>query len=148
MVLGQLHLQTALLGSGPLGEDVQDQAAAVDDLDAQQLGQYTNLRRRQVVVEDHHGGLLVVHHALDLLHLALADEAVGIGLLPALQDDARRVAARRVHQLRELHQALLVGAVLAQHRRAQAHQHGVIPGFLVVFQSFTFHNTLGQKNKK
>ena len=144
LVLGQLHLQAALLGSGPLGEDVQDQAAAVNDLHAQQLGQDADLRRRQVVIEDHHGGLLVVHHALDLLHLALADEAVGVRLLPALQDDARRVAARRVHQLRQLHQALLVGAVVAQYRRAQAHQHGVVTGFLAIFQSFAFHITLGQ----
>ena len=58
--------------------------------------------------------------------------------------NARRVAARRVHQLRQLHQALLVGAVVAQYRRAQTHQHGVVTGFLAIFQSFAFHSTLGQ----
>ena len=37
-----------------------------------------------------------------------------------------------------------VGAVIAQYRRAQTHQHGVVTGFLAIFQSFAFHITLGQ----
>ena len=39
-VLGQLHLQAALLGFCPLSENIQDQAAAVQHLNAQQLRQH------------------------------------------------------------------------------------------------------------
>ena len=141
LVLRQLHLQAALLRPGALGEDVQYQAASVQHLHAAQLRQHPHLRRGQIVVEDHHGGLAVFHHALDLLHLALADEAVGVGLLAALQYHAHGLAARRLHQRAELRQALLVGAVRAQHRGLQAHQHRVVPrAVLILFNGFSFHN--------
>ena len=116
LILGQFHLQAALLRPRPLGEDIQDQAAAVNDLHTQQLRQHTDLGGRQLIVEDHHGGLFIFHHAPDLLHLPLADEAVGVRLLPGLQYHARRLAACGLHQFRQLHQALLVGAVLPQYR--------------------------------
>ena len=48
--LGQLHLEAALVGLGVLGEDVQDQAAAVEDLDLEQLLQGALLIGRQLVV--------------------------------------------------------------------------------------------------
>ena len=53
-LLGQFHLELALAGAGPLGEDVQDQHGAVQHrgitgvLDVAQLG------RGQLVVKDHH----------------------------------------------------------------------------------------------
>ena len=140
LVLRQLHLQAALLRLGPLGEDVQNEAAAVQHLHAAKLRQYTYLGGRQVVVEDDHGGVAVVHHAPDLLHLALADKAVGVGLLPALKDRPHRLAAGRLHQRAQLRQALLVGAVRAQHRGAQTHQHRVIPLVLLIFlDGLSFH---------
>ena len=140
LVLGQLHLQATLLRPGTLGEDVQDQAAAVQHLHAAQLRQDTDLGRGQVVVEDDHGGLAVLHHALDLLHLALADEAVGVGLFAALQDHAHALRAGSLHQRGQLGQALLIGAVAAQHRGLQAHQHRIVPHALfVLFDGLSFH---------
>ena len=140
LVLCQLHLQAALLGFGTLGEDVQNEAAAIQHLHAAKLRQHPDLGGRQVVVEDDHGGVAVFHHALDLLHLALADKAVGVGLLPALQDGAHRLAAGRLHQRAQLRQTLLVGAVRAQHRGAQPHQHRIIPLLLLVlFNGLSFH---------
>lgn len=97
LVLRQLHLQAALLRPGALGEDVQYQAASVQHLHAAQFREHPHLRRGQIVVEDHHGGLTVLHHALDLLHFSLADEAMGVGLLPALQDHTHGLTARRLH---------------------------------------------------
>ena len=131
LVLRQLHLEPALLGLGPLGEDVQDQAAAVQHLDAQQICQHPLLGGGQVVVEDDHGGLLLLHHAADLLHLALADEAVGVRLVPALQDHAHGLAPGGVHQGGQLRQALLVGTVVSQHRGPQAHQHRIVALFFL-----------------
>lgn len=57
LILSQLHLQPALPGPGPLGEDIQDQAAAVQHLHAGHLRQHPQLGGRQVVVENHHGGV-------------------------------------------------------------------------------------------
>ncbi len=51
-MLGQLHLQTALVGTGPPGEDVQYQRGAVDDLDAEGFFQVLLLGRRKLVIQD------------------------------------------------------------------------------------------------
>ena len=131
LILSQLHLQAALTGAGPLGENVQDQAAAVQHLDPGHLCQHPQLGGGQVVVEDDHGGLLLLHHAADLLHLALADEAVGVQLVPALQDHAHGLASGGVHQGGQLRQALLVSAVVSQHRGPQAHQHRIVALFFL-----------------
>ena len=50
--LGQLDLQPGLRRAGPGGEDVEDQLAAVEDLDAGRLFQVADLGRGEVVVED------------------------------------------------------------------------------------------------
>ena len=140
LILGQLHLQTALFRLGPLGKNIEDQAAAVDDLHAGHLRQHTDLGGAQVIIEDHHGGMFLLHHAPDFLHLPLADKAVGIGFLTALQDHAHHRAAGRVHQRRQLLHALLIGIVLAQNAAAQAHQHRVIS--FLFFRHFQFHKIL------
>ena len=140
LVLGQLHLQAALLGLGPLGKDVQDQAAAVQHLYSGHLRQHPDLGGREVVVEDDHGGLFLLHHAPYLLHLALSDEAVGIRLLPALQNGADGLPSGGLYQSRQLRQTLLVCVILPQHRGAQPHQHRIVSLiFPVFFQSSAFH---------
>ena len=142
LVLRQLHLQAALLRPRPLGEDVEDQAAAVEHLHARQLRQHAHLRGREVVVEDDHRGVLLLHHILHLGDLALADEAVRVGLFAALEDRPHHAAARGIDQRGQLGKALLVGAVLVQHGRAQAHQHRVVAlffQFLCLLQCFPFH---------
>ena len=136
LILGQLHLQAALTGAGPLGEDVQDQAAAVQHLHAGHLRQHPQLGGRQVVVENHHGGVFLLDHAADLLHLALADKAVRVRLVPALQDGAHSLTPGGIHQGGKLRQALLVGAVIAQHRGPQAHQHRIVALFFLYDRLF------------
>ena len=44
MILGQFHLEPALPGLSPLGKNIQNQPAAVQHLDAQQLGENPHLR--------------------------------------------------------------------------------------------------------
>ena len=70
--LGQLHLEAPLVGPGVLGEDVEDQAAPVDDLDLEELLEGALLARRQLVVgdEDAEAGLRLRRE--QLLGLALA----------------------------------------------------------------------------
>ena len=122
MVLGQLHLEPSLPGPGPLGEDVQNQPAPVQDLDPQQLRQYPELGGGEVVVEDDHGGLGVFAVELYLGALTLADEGPGVRGVPVLQDDAYSLPAGGFHQGGELIQRVLVRVLVPlQHRGVQAH---------------------------
>ena len=92
--LGQFDLQAGLDGAGPAGEDVEDQLAAVEDLDLGRLFQIADLGRRQIVVEDDHVGIVGLDLLLQLFELALADVGAGIDVL-ALLDNARRRRRRR-----------------------------------------------------
>ena len=117
LILSQLHLEAALLGPGPLGENVQDQGAPVQDLDPQQLGQHPHLGGGQVVVEDHHGGAGILAVELGLRHLALADEGAGVRRGAVLQHHAHGLRPGGLHQGAELLQCGFVGILLFfQHR--------------------------------
>ena len=48
---GQFNLQLALAGAGPAGEDLEDQARPVDDLDLPGFFQIALLNRRQGVID-------------------------------------------------------------------------------------------------
>ena len=56
--LGEFDLGLALLGAGVLGEDVEDQRGAVDDLDLDDLLQLLQLAGGQLAVADHRVGAL------------------------------------------------------------------------------------------
>ena len=128
-ILGQFHLQAAFLGLGPLGENVQDQAAAVQHLDSQQLRQHSLLGGGQVIIENHHvrPGIFAVE--LDLRHLALTDEGAGVRRWPVLQNDAHGLTPGSFHQVGQLLHALFRGAVLLEDRGIQPHQHHVVSNF-------------------
>ena len=51
LVLRELDLELALARARPLGEDVEDEAGAVEDLDAQLLREHPQLRGRELVIE-------------------------------------------------------------------------------------------------
>ena len=131
LVLRQLHLEPALLGLGPLGEDVQDQAAAVQYLDPQHLGEHPLLGGGQVIVKDHHVRPGILAEELHLRRLALADEAAGIRGVPVLQNGAQGLAPGGLHQGSQLCHALLVGVLLPlQDRGVETHQHDFIANFI------------------
>ena len=71
---GELHLQASLASPRPAGENLQDQAGAVDDLDLPGLLEVALLDRRQGVVDDGDGGLRQFDDQPDLLDLALAEQ--------------------------------------------------------------------------
>ena len=72
--LGQFDLEFAGLAAGVLGEDVQNQLAAVDHLACQVAFQVALLGGRQIVVEDDHPCVEFLPAAFDLGDLARADE--------------------------------------------------------------------------
>ena len=102
--LGELDLEPALVGLGVEGEDVEDQPAAVDDLDVEQLLERALLGRRQLVVGDEHVEAGLALGRDELLRLALADVPVRVDVAPVLPlgaDDLGTRGRRQVGQLGE-----------------------------------------------
>ena len=79
MILRKLYLKAALFCLRPLGEDIENEAAAIEHLHAEFFAQNAHLRGREVVVENDHRRLLRLYQLADLVHLTLADEGVWIG---------------------------------------------------------------------
>ena len=71
--LGQIDLELGLVGLGPGGEDVQDQLAAVQNLDLDDLFQLADLGGREVVVEDDDIAFKLLDTLGQLLGLAPTD---------------------------------------------------------------------------
>ena len=102
--LGELDLEPALVGLGVEREDVEDQPAAVDDLDLEQLLERALLGRRQLVVGDEHVEAGLALGRDELLGLALADVPVRVdvaAVLPLGADDVGAGGRRQVGQLGE-----------------------------------------------
>ncbi len=105
--LRELHLQHALLAGGVLGEDVEDQRDAVDDVALEQRLEVALLRGRQLVVEHHDVDVERVGELAQLRGLALADVGRGVGPVAALELALDRVGTRGVDEERELVERLL-----------------------------------------
>ena len=78
LILRELDLKPALFCLRPLGEDIENEAAAVEHLHAEFFAQNAHLRGREVIVEDDHCRLLRLYQLADLVHRALADECVRV----------------------------------------------------------------------
>ena len=114
-VLGQLHLQLALPGMGPLGEDVQDEPRPVQDPDPQGLLQHPSLGGGEVIIEEGEVALLVLDELLQLLDLAAAQKTVGIRLVPALQEGAHGLGSGGLRQSPKLFHADIVAPLVLIH---------------------------------
>ena len=102
--LGELDLEAALVGLRVEGEDVEDQPAAVDDLDLEQALERLLLARRQLVVGDEEVEPGLALRLGQLLGLALADIPVRVdvaAVLPLRADDLRPGGRREVGELAE-----------------------------------------------
>ncbi len=90
-----------------LGEDVQDQRRAVDDLDLDDVFQSAPLRRCQFGIH-HHGVRAGGHHdVLEFQGLAGAEERAGVRLRPALDQPVEDFRARGFRQGGEFTQGVL-----------------------------------------
>ena len=139
LVLGKLHLEPTFLGLCPLGENIQNQGAAVDDRHADDLLQCPDISGGQLVVKNHHGGLGSLSQHPDLLSLALADEAVGIRSMPVLEHFAGAEASGGFQQILQFLQGFLRGGLfLGKAVRVQSHQHRPLldGGFKFFFHRF------------
>ena len=124
LVLGKLYLQSALSGFGPLGKNIQNQRAAIQNRHADDLFQRPDIAGRKLVIEYHHGGLCELHQHFHFLRLSLSDEAVRIGGVPVLQNFARAEAARGFQKRFQLFQRFVRGRLFL--RKAigiEANQH-------------------------
>ena len=128
-VLGQFHLEAALLGAGPLGKDVQDEPCPVDDLDPHLLREHPLLGGGELVVENHQVSLLGLDQLGHLGHLSLPDEGTGLGRIPVLQEGTHTRSPGGLHQGGQLLQGGLAGIVLpGQAVGIEAHQHRPVSG--------------------
>ncbi len=131
----QFHLQHALAGAGAVGEDLQDQAGAVEKLDAPFLFQIALLDRRDRAVHQHQIDLVGLDPGFQFRHLARAEQHPRLHLRQAhhlgpedVQVRQRRGQADRLGQPVFGQAAGLAGAgVRVQHHGAGGTLGRVIP---------------------
>ncbi len=113
--LGELDLGLALLALRVLGEDVEDERGAVDDLDLDDVLERASLAGRQLAVGDDGVGTLGDDDLLQFLGLALAEPGAGVGSQPALHDAGEHLGTGRLGERGELAQRVLrvLGVALA-----------------------------------
>ncbi len=99
--LRQFHLQLAFVAVRTLGEDVQDQAGAVDHPALQELLQVALLRRRQGMVDQHQVGAGGLGGRLDLVQLAGADQDRRVGTVDPRGQGGRDAGPGRTGQVGE-----------------------------------------------
>ena len=114
--LGQLDLGLALPALRVLGEDVEDQGGAVDDLDLDDVLEGAALARGELAVADDGVGALGDDDVAQLDGLALAEVGGRVGVGPALDDAVEHLGAGGLGERGELaHRVLgVVGGALVQ----------------------------------
>ena len=113
-----------------LGEDVENQRGAVDDLDLDGFLQRIELRGAQLTVADHGVGTGGQHHLTQLLRLTRADIGRRIGLVAALDEAFEHLRTGGLRERGEFGHACIDvrGAALGPH----AHQHDAFQPKLAV----------------
>ena len=91
--LRQLDLQFTLVGSRPLGKNIENQTRAGDDPTAQLALQIALLTGRQGVVEHHQLGLEGLFGCSDLLEFSRANKGLGGGRATVSGNKSYRLAA-------------------------------------------------------
>ncbi len=97
-----------------LGEDVEDQHRAIDDLHLGRVADRARLAGREVGIEDDDVGAELHRAQQDLVELAAPDEEPRIGLGPALDQDVEHLDAGGAAQLAQLGDARLLVAGAAE----------------------------------
>jgi hypothetical protein len=100
-------LRLALPALGVLGEDVEDQCRAVDDLDLHDLFELAQLTRRQLAVADDRVGALRDHDVAQVPGLARADVGCRVGTVAALDQPLEHLGAGGLGQRSELGEGVL-----------------------------------------
>ena len=129
--LRELHLQMALVGAGPIREDVQDQFRARHHPALEASLEVALLRRRQgfFVVEDHDVGACSGDFRREFFHFANTQEPARMRLVATSGHDPGAHQGRRTHEfekLRPMRIALVL--VTAEGVETHGHQGGEISG--------------------
>ena len=121
----QLHLQLTLARPGALGEDVKDQARAVEHAHAELLLQHAHLRRGELVVKHCEVAVVGEDQLPQLRHLALAEEGARVGCGLALQQRCHGLSAGCLYERGKLGKRDLRRALTLVHaRRGETGQRG------------------------
>ena len=107
LVLRQLDLDAALVRARVRGEDIQDQAGAIEHLHLQRFFEVARLRRRQLIVEDHQVIFQLIAQCGDLFRFAGADEMLGEGPFEPLVHAADHIKVGSIGQQRQLLERIL-----------------------------------------
>ena len=100
--LGDFHLKLGGVGRGPVGEDVEDELAAVDHLALRGLLHRPDLARREVVVKDDQRGPGRSDQVGQLARLALAEKRPSAGLVARLDQLADHDGPRGLREFPQL----------------------------------------------
>ncbi len=126
--LGEFHLQLALVGPGALGEDIENEARAVEDAALEGFFEVAFLTGREVMVEDDQIGGMGVHLIVQFLDLAGTDE-ITRGRLTAIHRDERH--GLRTRRSREFEKLLRIFARLGM-QAFQMDQNGPLTTFVTL----------------
>ena len=99
--LGELDLHLAFAGAGALGEDVEDEGGAVEDLAVEEALEIAGLGGGKFVVKDDGVDVALLAAVGELGGLALADEGGGVGAVEFLEAVANDVGAGGAGELGE-----------------------------------------------
>ena len=105
--LGELDLDLRGPRARVLGEDVEDDGAAVEDAKVGEFFEVAHLRRGEIAVEDDHPGPGRRGPGLELFRLALPYVIAGLDARARLGDKAGHLDRRRGYQARELVERIL-----------------------------------------
>ncbi len=119
--LGQFHLQLAFVAAGALGEDVQDQAGAIQHAAFQEFLQVALLAGRKRIVDQYQIRAGGFGRGLDLFQLAAADQGGRIGPIDAGGEQRRDAGAGGAGQIGEF----LGGAIIRRAAGVGLDQEGV-----------------------
>ena len=131
LVLRQFHLQLALARLGALGENVEDQARAVEHAHAEFLLQHAHLRRGELIVKHREVAVVGDDEFAQLRHLALAEEGARVRRGLVLQQRHDGLAAGCLHERGQLGKGNVRRALAFVHaRRGETSQRGAFDHFV------------------
>lgn len=120
--LGELNLQLAFVAARPLGEDVQDQLAAIDDSNLKRGFKITLLRGREIFIDDNQVGVSFLQRFLNFVDLAAADQSRwrdALNVLAVLFENRR---TRRLGQSFELFEVEIQRRRVTPRRQCHANE--------------------------
>lgn len=97
--LSQLHLQLALMGSGSLRKDIENQAGTIQHATLYLAFKIAFLGGAEGMIEDHQLGLMLLHQCAELCNLAGTEKEFGTWIGTGSGQEIDRISTRGERQL-------------------------------------------------